>query len=67
MSFDVTPDDLINKSNQDIHQTLVCPVAKSKQREVLTKLFHIEKETNDWKVKPIENCNVKFKRFKVIL
>ena len=49
----------------DIYNTLTCPITKSKQKEALTKMFHIEKETTDWKEKTIDNCQVKFKRYKV--
>jgi hypothetical protein len=28
--MEVTPEDLIAKSNQDVYKTLVCPIVKSK-------------------------------------
>lgn len=65
VSKHILPEDLINISNQDIFNTLVCPVTKSKQREVVTRIFHIEKEIMSKKEKLSDGCKVRFMRVKV--
>ena len=65
VTIEITPEDLIAKSNQDVYRTLVCPIVKSKQREILTRIFHLEKETHEWKAKEIDGATIRFKKYKV--
>jgi len=63
VKIDITPGDLISISNQDIYRTLVCPITKSKQKDMFAKIFNLEKQTNDWPSEKIEDVTVSFKRF----
>jgi len=64
ISMDIQPEDLINKSNQDIYHRVSCPLTLGKQREVITKLLAMEKQAMDGKSYHEGDMSVNVTRFK---
>jgi hypothetical protein len=64
VKFDIAPEDLINEANQDIMHVLVCPIVKSKQKEMFHRLFQLEKQTSDWEPEENDGVMTKYKKFK---